>query len=514
MTFVAILLAASIPAALAATDTVSGARRLMADGRIVEAEQSLAALAEKKGDLDVWVALAEVRLELQDAAGAETAVDQAMALHEATTPKLEEGEVPERADLWMLLGRCAMLRGDQAIASGLGANEIKSYYADAEVRFERTLKLDPAHPDVRWMLGWAKELQEYPDRAEPHYREQIEKFPKNPAGYRRLGALLTSRAIGIDGGRGEASNKVRNEGIAVLDAGLAKAGPDAESLYYKGVALEWQGKRSDAIQCYLSGAKADPRVSKNRDRLAELKVGDETLKNLAKEVFEAHPDDPTAASGHAYYLNAAGRHDEAVEILLPLLEKHRESWPVFQQAWVSADALVNKRDAKGKADEKALAKGLALFAKLDELYALHGGPANFLGLYHRDVTRNYAESLKWYLRAVEKEPLNQNYLNDCALIYLFHFKDQAAKGLPMLLKAVSIVQDDGYQPDTGYWDALENLSKYYWEIERDPQKVVRYARMRYEATNGVEPYNQSPQAMRYGKLAEAELEKKGSDVPK
>ena len=92
-------------------------------------------------------------------------------------------------------------------------------------------------------------------------------------------------------------------------------------------------------------------------------------------------------------------------------------------------------------------------------------------------------------------------LNDTGLIYLFHFPERKAEGLPYFLKTVALVQEGDQKPERGYWDALENLCKHYWEVDRRPEKVVRYARMRYEVTKGVKPYNMSQVSENFAKKA-------------
>ncbi len=63
------------------------------------------------------------------------------------------------------------------------------------------------------------------------------------------------------------------------------------------------------------------------------------------------------------------------------------------------------------------------------------------------------------------------------------------------------------KPWRGYWDALENLCKHYWEVDRQPKKVIEYARLRYLVTKGVKPYNMSKKSANHAKLAKAALGK-------
>ena len=118
---------------------------------------------------------------------------------------------------------------------------------------------------------------------------------------------------------------------------------------------------------------------------------------------------------------------------------------------------------------------------------------------------DYDKSLAWYLKAVERAPENQDILNDTGLMYLFHFPRQKGDGLPYFLKTVALVQEGDQKPERGYWDALENLCKHYTEVDSKPKKVIEYARMRYETTKGVEPYNMSKVAERWAERAKRKL---------
>ena len=146
------------------------------------------------------------------------------------------------------------------------------------------------------------------------------------------------------------------------------------------------------------------------------------------------------------------------------------------------------------------------FKRIHVAYAWSGDAANNLGFYYREV-RKYRESLAWYLKSCERAPENQDILNDTGLMYLFHFPRRKAEGLPYFLKTVALVAEGDQRPDRGYWDALENLCKHYWEVDRQPEKVIEYARMRYETTKGVKPYNMSQKAAQHARLAKKALRK-------
>jgi tetratricopeptide (TPR) repeat protein len=118
-----------------------------------------------------------------------------------------------------------------------------------------------------------------------------------------------------------------------------------------------------------------------------------------------------------------------------------------------------------------------------------GRYGNNAGLWFRDVGRVYDKSLKYYLASVKAEPESQDFLNDTALIYLFHLTERRNECLAMFEKVVRLVEKDGQKPARGYWDALENLCKYWFE-SGDYKKVVIYADKRAspDATVNGRPY--------------------------
>ena len=134
--------------------------------------------------------------------------------------------------------------------------------------------------------------------------------------------------------------------------------------------------------------------------------------------------------------------------------------------------------------------------------------ANNAGLWFRDVGQNYELSLKYYLESVRAEPDEQDYINDCALIYLFHLTDRKEQCLPMFLKVRRLVEEEGVDKRRGYWDTLENLSKYWFEAG-DYAKCLECAQKRMDTTAKVDgrPYP-SMKAAGYRGVAEKKLKEK------
>ena len=241
--------------------------------------------------------------------------------------------------------------------------------------------------DVRWWFGWAKEWQEYPIEARKAYDEQIAKFPKEPGGYLRLASMLSQKANGTGNGFTEEAEALRTQAIEVFTRGNELAGPDAEILYGKGLALEWQRKRDDAMECYKQAVAADHEFDKAWRRMFELKTDAATMKALAGK----YPKSPTAAMWAGYYLAQESDPAGALKVLLPALKNHGEHWGAFQQAFAAAMRLL-------RSDTRT---AIAALETLNGVNEFNADAANNLGLYYRD-TGNYKESLRWYVVAAER----------------------------------------------------------------------------------------------------------------
>src|SRR5205085_8390745 len=90
-----------------------------------------------------------------------------------------------------------------------------------------------------------------------------------------------------------------------------------------------------------------------------------------------------------------------------------------------------------------------------------GNYGNNAGFWCREAG-DYADSLKYYLASVKASPDDQNFLNDTGLVYLYHFEAEKDKALPLFERVLDLVRR-GHEPTRGYWDALENLCKYWFE---------------------------------------------------
>jgi len=297
--------------------------------------------------------------------------------------------------------------------------------------------------------------------------------------------------------------------------------PDAEREFAKIVALSPKDGRAtlclaiarEALHApietlergYLDAARLLPDDDAPLQRLANLHAKDREKKlALFDKVIAENPKAVWARVWIAYVLRSEAPID-AKKALATLREAAAVAPDNAAVRWQVGQALEEARDVAGAVAEYTLcvekrAVGDARDASdaLDRiLFAGEGSGAvtpaareraydavvaknpdvgrygNNAGLWYRDA-KNYEKSLKFYLASVKAEPDSQDYLNDTGLIYLFHLTDRRDKCLPLLERAVALVEKDGAPPKRGYWDALENLCKYWFE-NRQWKKVVEYA---------------------------------------
>jgi tetratricopeptide (TPR) repeat protein len=416
---------------------------------------------------------------------------------------------PSAKDCWRLSGRLSFDIGQELTSAGKSADTVNAWFADSEARFRRLQQLDPEDPEATWRIGQAREWQGQADIAEQFYDRQIMEFPRLADGYRCLGSLSLTRSKRLTNKDPAKAKQLRALAFSTFTDGLAEAGDDARLLLVFGEAMWELGEREQAIELLLRAVRADPEFSRAWNRLSEVADPVAVLLPAAIETLRTSPTAADPAMWAGFLTNKREpkpgekpftRHEEALGYLLPALEKHGDHEGLYTQAFLAAQVLF------GSDPKNAPSPGIGTdaFTRIHQAWKWSGDAANNLGFFYREA-RKYDLSIEWYLRACDRDPENQDILNDTGLIFLFHFPQERQKGLPYFLKTISLVIEGDQKPIRGYWDALENLCKHYWEVDRQPGKVIEYARLRYQVTKGVKPYNLSQNAAKHAKLAKEAL---------
>ncbi len=418
---------------------------------------------------------------------------------------------PSEPEYWRLSGRLAFLVGRELFAGGRDPEICRAWFYDSEIRIRRLQEMDLQDSEVRWRIGQAREWQGEASIAEQFFDVQIKEFPRLADGYRCLGGLLMNRALRFADADSKKAGRLRAEGFAVFDQGLKVAGDDARLLFAYAEALEEDGDAKGALAFYLRSVKADPEFTRSWNRISKLADPAKVILPAAIEALKTCPTAADAAWWAGFLTNKRkpkrgrkpwAQNEEALGYLLPALEEHGDHEGLYTQAFLAAQALYGGNPRKAPSPKI----GTDAFTRIHRAFKWSGDAANNLGFFYREA-RKYRLSIKWYLQACERAPENQDILNDTGLIFLFHFPRERKKGLPYFLRTISLVIEGAQQPERGYWDALENLCKHYWEVDRQPEKVIEYARLRYLVTKGVKPYNMSQKAANHAKLAKEALDK-------
>ncbi len=221
---------------------------------------------------------------------------------------------------------------------------------------------------------------------------------------------------------------------------------------------------------------------------------------LLDEVARLAPENGRVRLDTARVLVAAGRFSAAVSGYIDALSLLDGADRV--RASNALDALLHPGDPE---------RGIALELReraCDALVAANpddGRFGNNAGFWFREQAQDYDTSLRFYRAAVAASPQDQDYACDTGYLYLHHLRDRRERCEALFLAARRLVEEDDATPTRGYWDSLEHLCRYYFEIGRYRDVVVcADLRVGPDVTpNG--PPSQSAVAESYRKKAEAKL---------
>lgn len=378
--------------------------------------------------------------------------------------------------------------------SGEDANLVRALYADAMTRAKKAVLLDPESETATIVLAQSERGYGDLDGARATLVSWIGKHPDGVVVRWEWAKWNFESRQWAEADRqfAKITELAPTDGRARLCGTIAKAAMNAPlDVLEKG---------------YLDAARLLPEENEPLQRLADLhpKERDKKLELLGKVVAD-NPKAVWARVWIAYVLRKETPADpkqalatlrEAAKIAPASPAVHQHLAETLEETGAASEAVVEYTLA---VENCVAGNAAAVSAALDRL--LHFAPGskdvplavreraydalvaknpesgaygNNAGLWFRDVGRDYAKSIKYYLAAVKAQPDDQDYLNDCALIFLFHLTERRAECLPMFERVVRLVEKDGAKPMRGYWDALENLCKYWFE-NGDYKKVVAFA---------------------------------------
>ncbi len=401
-----------------------------------------------------------------------------------------EKALGDNATLRLEAAWCFFELAEKAFAQDADKFLVKGNLADAHLRLDQATAMHAELPTATVLFAKLLRYEEDPKRARNVLTEHLTRFPGDAAAHFELGDMARNA-------RDWAAADSQFTKAAELDPA------DGRSRLAATTAKQWltaEGAASYTRAQFHAGYRTAARLLPDEDDPIRLLVGlypnarSDRLAAL-NDVIDDNPRAVWARVWKAYVLRQGD--DADPKAALDTLEEARRIEPTNaavlvnraetlaqMESWNDAvaaytDVLTNGEIGTLASASNDLERLLHIGAQsanvpiaardraYDALCAANpqlGRFGNNAGLWYRDVGHDYEKSLKYYQKAVDAQPEDQDYINDTALIYLFHLRDRKEVSLPMFLKVVALVEDEGQEPVRGYWDALENLCKYYFEI--------------------------------------------------
>ena len=459
------------------------AQECRAQGDLRRAIELLSAAETELGDsatlrLDRTACLLELSAAVQDdaessalRAQAARALDEAVAL------------APDLPGAVVLRSRLAIADGDRAGARSLLAVHLERFPGDA-----------PAHFELGEQAFADKDLA----LADTHLSLAAELDPSD--GHARLRATLAKQWLASEGGAAYTTYVLRQ---GYREAARLLPEDDEPLRLVIGLYPERSPRRMQALQDVIDD---HPGAVRARLRQAELVLGapdPDVAQALAilDSALTLAPESVNVREVRGRALITAGRVVEAVDVYIAVL---RDADADLRLRVSNAlDALLHPGDP---------ARGISLEQReraCDALVAANphdGRFGNNAGFWFREEAKDHDTSARFYAEAVAASPDDQDFLNDTGFVYLEHLRDWKERCEPLFLAARRLVEEDGQQPIRGYWDALEHLCRYYYEIGRD-RDVILCAELRAnpEAQLNGRPYA-SASAEAFRKKAQARID--------
>jgi tetratricopeptide (TPR) repeat protein len=343
------------------------AHALLRLGRLEDAAAVLGGL-KQEGKPDARVLLLEAALagEKGDAVAAERALVQVATLD----PADQDAAV-----------QLALLRIRKAEAAARAAGkpvEAKALAAEIATLEKATAAL-PDRADVRYALGFAREIAGDADQALAEYREATRVDPLDGAAYSAAGAILAAKGA-LEDAAGEFQKAVDRD-------------PDDPAVLFQlGVVLDLQGKTKEATAAYQKVVKAKPGNARAWHALGLALEGAGRAQEALPAFVKAVEAGPTVGRyhrdlGEAYFQRRAYDKAEAA------LSKAVEIDPKDDLAWMA----LGRTRTQGRKYEK----GAEAYEKAAELRPKDMALQILLGAYHHEYLKNYAQAIKHYNKYVQ-----------------------------------------------------------------------------------------------------------------
>ncbi|MBU0754866.1 MAG: tetratricopeptide repeat protein [Planctomycetes bacterium] len=319
---------------------------------------------------------------------------------------------PDAVDALLLRGDVAYTAYTQGSGENMDASALNELWRKAVDFYKKAVNLDPAQDRAYVGLGGLYEWEKKWNQASEAYLTAVHLNPENTQAYERLLIIY-----GMDGFTGKLSDEL----AALLQDDETKKQADSErsatAEYYLGRAYLQEGDYEKSIAAFENSITLNEQfrtcVSYYMSRAA---YGAEDLDKAAQVLVDTVNSDP---EGLIYYMQNDFEFMSRFYVPMKFIAFHL----------VQANRLEDARNLNGI---------------LISLVPNDPGLCNDYGLLCRD-TGQYEEAFSAYEKAVELDPKNPNYLNDCALILHYHLHRDLDRAEAMYNQAIEeagkILQD-------------------------------------------------------------------------
>ena len=343
------------------------AHALLRLGRLEDCAAVLGSL-KQEGKPDARVLLLDAALagEQGDPAKAERALVQVATLD------------PSDQDAAVQLSLLRIRKTEAAARTAGKPVEAKAIAAEIAT-LEKAVTALPDRADVRYALGFAREVAGDPDQALADYREATRIDPLDGAAYSAAGAILASKGA-LEDAAGEFQKAVDRDP------------EDLSALFQLGVILDLQGKTKEAAAAYQKVVKGKPGEARAWHALGLALEGAGRVQEALPAFVKAVETGPTVGRyhrdlGEAYFGRKAYDKAEAS------LSKAAELDPKDDLAWMA----LGRTRTEGRKYEKAV----EAYEKAAELRPKDMALQILLGAYHHEFLKNYEKAIKHYNKYVQ-----------------------------------------------------------------------------------------------------------------
>ncbi|HEX7005751.1 MAG TPA: tetratricopeptide repeat protein [Alphaproteobacteria bacterium] len=328
----------------------------------------------------------------------------------------------------------------------------------AEQRYRQVLSLRPDVADAYHLLGVIHLKRGEAEKAVELLARAIAIDPKPEQFHTNYGAALHHA------GRSE-------EAIEVYRRAVARS-PDSIDAYKNlSVLLNSQGKVEEAVEVLHEAARRNPGAARVHKLLGNLYLQHNNLEEAAesyRKCVEIDPSNDVMRSDFGYVLGKLGRHQEAVDVLMPAYQRGTELPDLCNNLGNSLRHLDRLDEA-----EEALSRAIELDPKRWQF------ESNIAGVYFQQGRVNKA--LETFERLYREHPDELTTMTDLAICYVR--TGRAGQAIPMFKKVLEKRPDD-----VKAWNSLGvayGALLYHKEAEDAYRMALKYAPKDFHANDNL-----------------------------